>query len=64
MCTSITVTRRCGPLPGRMNIADSNIVAHADVTMETLSHFREFEWISKRTVFLMDGLAKYNVSAG
>ena len=39
MCTSITITRRCGPLPRRTNIAGSNIVAHAVVTMETLSLF-------------------------
>ena len=67
MCTSITVTRRCDPLSRRTNIAGSNIVAHADVsryTVETLSLFREFKGISKRTAFLNDGLAKYDVSAG
>ena len=48
----------------RTNIAGSNIVAHVDVTMETLSLFRELKGISKRTVFLNDGLAKYDVSAG
>ena len=63
MCTSITVTRRCGPLSRRTNIAGSNIVAHAVVTMETLSLFRELKGISKMTVFLKDGLAKYDVSA-
>ena len=64
MCTSITVTRRCVPLSRRTNIAGSNIVAHTDVTMETLSLFRELKGISKRTAFLKDGLAKYDVSAG
>ena len=64
MCTSITVTRRCGPLSHRTNIAGSNIVAHAVVTMETLSHFRELKGISERTAFLKDGLAKYDGSAG
>ena len=63
MCTSITVARRCGPLSRRMNIAGSNIVAHAVVTMATLSHFRELKGISKRTAFLKDGLAQYDVSA-
>ena len=52
MCTSITVARRT-------NIAGSHIVAHAVVTMETLSFFRELMGISKRTAFLKDGLAKY-----
>ena len=64
MCTSITVTRRCGPLSRRTNIAGSNIVAHAVVTMETLSLFRELKGISNRTAFLKGGLAKYNVSVG
>ena len=64
MCTSFTVTRRCGPLSRRMNIPGSNIVAHAVVTMETLLLFRELKGISKRTTFLKDGLAKYNVSVG
>ena len=63
MCTSITVTRRCGPLSRRMNIAGLNIVAHAVKTIETLSHFQEPKGISKRTAFLKDGLAKYDVSA-
>ena len=64
MCTSITVTRRCGPLSRRTDIAGSNIVVHEVVTMETLSLFRELKGISKRTAFLKDGLAKYDVSAG
>ena len=51
MCTSITVTRQCGPLSRQTNIAGSNIVAHAVITMETLSLFREFKGISKRTAF-------------
>ena len=63
MCISITVTRRCGPLSQQTNIAGSNIVAHPVVIMETLSLFRELEVISKRTMFLKDGLAKYDVSA-
>ena len=63
MCTSITVTRRSGPLSQQTNIVGSNIVAHAIITMETLSHFRELKGISKRTAFLKDGLAKYDVSA-
>ena len=63
MCTSITVTRRCGPLSQRTNIAGLYIVAHVVVTMETLSLFRELKGISKRTAFLKDGLAKYDVSA-
>ena len=63
MYTSITVTKRCGPLSRRTNIVGSNIVAHAVVTMETLSFFREPKGISKRTAFLKDGLAKYDVSA-
>ena len=64
MYTSITVTRRCDSLSRRTNIAGSNIVAHADVTMETVSLFRELKGISKRTAFLKDGLAKYDDSAG
>ena len=62
MC--ITVTRRCGPLSRRTNIAGSNFVVHAVVTMETLSLFRQLKGISKRTAFLKDGLAKYDFSAG
>ena len=34
MCTTNAVTRRCGLLSRRTNIAGSNIVAHAVVTME------------------------------
>ena len=64
MCTSITVTRRRVPLSRQTNIAGSNIAAHADVTMETLSLSQELKGISKRTAFLKDGLAKYDVSAG
>ena len=64
MCTSITVTRHCGPLSRRTNIAGSNIVVHAVITMETLLLFQELKGISKRTAFLKDGLAKYNISAG
>ena len=41
-----------------------NTVAQMVVTMETLSLFRELKGISKRAVFLKDGLAKYDVSAG
>ena len=63
MCTSITVTRRCGPLSRRTNTAGSKIVAHAVVTIETLSLFQELKGISKRTAFSKDGLAKYDVSA-
>ena len=63
MCTSITVTRQCGSLSRQMNIAGSNIVVHAVVTMEILSLFRELKGISKRTAFLKDGFAKYDVSA-
>ena len=63
MCTSITVARRFGPLSRRTNIAGSNTVAHAVVTMETLSLFRELKGISKRTAFLKDRLAKYDVNA-
>ena len=63
MCTSIAVTRQCVLLSLRTNIAGSNIVAHADVTMETLSLFWETKGISKRTAFLKDGLAKYDISA-
>ena len=63
MCTSITVTRLCVLLSWRTNIAGSNIVAHADVTMETLSLFWELKGIFLRTAFLNDGLAKYDVSA-
>ena len=62
MYTSITVTRRCGPLSRRINIAGSNIAVHAVVTTETLSFFRELKGISQRTAFLKDGLAKYDVS--
>ena len=51
-------------LSRRTNIAGSNIVACLVVTMETLSLFRELKGISKRTVFLKDGLVKYDVSAG
>ena len=47
-----------------MNLAGLNIVAHVVITMETLLLFRELERISKRTAFLKDGLAKYDVSAG
>ena len=61
MCTSITVTRRCVLLSWQTNIAGSKIIAHADITMETLSLF---QGISKRTAFLKDGLAKYDVRAG
>ena len=64
MCTSITVTRRCGLLSQRKNIAGSNIVVHVVVTMEILSLFEKLKGISKRTAFLKDGLAKYDVSAG
>ena len=64
MCTSITVTRRCGPLSRRTNISGSNIVAHAVVTMETVSLFRELKGISKRTAFFKGGQAKYNVTFG
>ena len=64
MCTSIIVTIQCGLLSRRTNLAGSNIIAHAVVTMETLSLFRELEGIFKRTAFLKDGLAKYDVSAG
>ena len=60
MCTSITVTRQCGPLSRRMNINGLNIIAHMVATMETLSHFWELKGISKRTAFLKDGLAKYD----
>ena len=52
MCTSITVTRRCGPHSQQMNIVGSNIVAHAVVTIKTLSLFQELKGISKRTAFL------------
>ena len=41
----------------------SYIIAHVVVTMESLSLFRELKGISKRTVFLKDGLVKYDVSA-
>ena len=61
MCTNIAVTRRCVPLSRQMNIAGSNIIVHAVVTMETLLHFQELKGISKKTVFLKDG---YDVSAG
>ena len=64
MCTSITLTRRCCPLSWQMNIAGSNIVAFAVVTMEILLFFREPKGISERTAFLKDGLAKYHISAG
>ena len=64
MYTCITVTRRCGSLSRRTNIAGSNIVVHTDVTIETLLLFRELKGISKRTGFLKDGLVKYDVSAG
>ena len=64
MCTSITVIRHCGPLLRRTNIAGLNIVAHSFVTMDTLSLFLELNVISKRSAFLKDGLAKYDVSAG
>ena len=63
MCTSTTVTRLCGLLSLRTNIAGSSIVAHAVVTIETLSLFRELKGISKRSAFLKDGLTKYDVSA-
>ena len=63
MCTSITVTR-CGLLSQQTDIAGSNIVAHAIVTMETLLLFRELKGISKRAAFLKDGLVIYDVSAG
>ena len=63
MCTSITVTRRYGPLSRRTYIPGLNIVAHVIVTMETLLLFRELKGISKRTVLLKDGLEKYDVSA-
>ena len=38
--------------------------AHMVVTMETSSAFIRSQGISKRTVFLKDGLAKYDISAG
>ena len=63
MRTGITVTKRCGLLSRRTNIAGSNIVAHVVVAME-MSLFRELKGISKRTAFLKDGLAKYDVNAG
>ena len=63
MCTSITVTRQYRLLSWRTNIAGSNIIAHAVVTMETLLLFRELKVISKKTAFLKDGLVKYDVSA-
>ena len=66
MCrpTSITTTRRFGPLSRRTTIAGSNIVAHVVVTIETLSLFRDLKGISKRNAFLKYGLAKYDVNAG
>ena len=48
MNNSITVTRQYGPFSRRTNIAGSNFVAHAVVTMEA---------------FLKIGLANYDVSA-
>ena len=44
-----------------MNIAGSKLDAYAIVTMETSSAFLRN---SKRTVFLNDGLAKYDVICG
>ena len=63
MC-SITVTRQCGPLSWWTNIVGSNILAHVVVTKETLYIFWELKGISKRTAFLKEGLAKYDVSSG
>ena len=57
MCTGITVTRRYVPLSRRTNIAGSNIVALAVIT-------RNQGDFQKDSVFLKDGLAKYDVSAG
>ena len=60
MCTGITVTRRYVPRSRRTNRAVSKIEAHAVVTMETSSAFLRSQGASKRTVFLQDGLAKYD----
>ena len=64
MCTGITVTRRYVPLSWRTNIAISNIVAHAVVTMDTLSAFLRNQGDFQKDCFLKDGLVKYDVSAG
>ena len=59
MCTGITVTRQYVSPSRGTNIAGSNIVAHAVVTMETSSAF-----LRNQGDFQKDGLAKYDVSAG
>ena len=66
MCTSISVSNQTmwSAFTANEYIAGSNIIVHVVVTMETLSLFRELKGISKRTAFLKDGLAKYDVSAG
>ena len=47
-----------------VNKAGSKIDAHAVVTIGISSAFLRSKGISKRTGFLKDGLAKYDVSAG
>ena len=64
MCTGITVTRRHVLLSRRTKNAGSKINAHTVITMETSSAFLRCQGISKRTVFLKDGLAKHDISAG
>ena len=64
MCTGITVTRRFVPLSRRTNIAGSNIVAYAVVTMETSSACLRNQEDFQKDCFLKDGLIKYDVSAG
>ena len=59
MCIEITVTRY---VP-HTNIAGSNIVALAVVTMETLLAFLRNQGDFQKDSFLKDGFAKYDVSA-
>ena len=64
MCTGITVTRRYYvPHSWQMNKAGSKIGTQVVVTMETLLVFVRSQGNSKRTGFLKDGFAKYDVSA-
>ena len=58
--TNVYWKHRYVPNSRRTNKAGLKISAHVVITMETLSVRR----ISKRNVFLKDGLAKYNVGAG
>ena len=59
MCTGVTVTRRYLPPSRRTNIAGSNTIAHAVVTMEKAIAVLRIQGDFQKNCFLKDGLAKY-----